>query len=244
MSTTHDINPWLVCPVPRPQAQLRLFCFPYAGASAPIFRDWSQGLPDRIEVLAIELPGRGRRWSEPAYTNLQELVQAIAQSIHHHLTQPFAFFGHSMGAWISFELAQWLDQTYGLSPERLLLSGRRAPQLPATKPPLHALSDALLLQELRHLNGTPTEILENPELIALLLPILRADFTLLETYVYHQRPPLSCPIQVYGGQQDSEVTIADLAAWQYQTRGDFKLELLPGDHFFLHSAQAELLQLL
>lgn len=242
MLTTSTVNPWLVCPVSRPQAQLRLFCFPYAGASAQIFRPWSLLLPEWIEVHAIELPGRGRRWSEPAYTDLQELVQAIAPAIHPYLDQPFALFGHSMGAWISFELAQLLHQTSTLKPECLFISGRRAPQFPNTKPPIHKLSEALLLQELRQLNGTPTEILENQELLNLLLPILRADFMLLETYIYQEQPPLPYPIHIYGGQQDPYVTIAELSAWQQQTSCDFTLQLLPGDHFFLHSAQAELLR--
>lgn len=240
MPLTQNLNPWLVCPVPQPQARMRLICFPYAGASAQIFRSWSQLLPDWIEGHAIELPGRGRRWSEPAYTNLQELVQAIAPAIQPYLDKPFAFFGHSMGAWISFELARLLHQTYSLTPEWLFISARRAPQLPTSKPPLHSLPDVLLLQELHHLSGTPTEVLENQELLNLLLPILRADFTLLETYVYRNQPPLPCPIQVYGGQQDTEVTIPDLAAWQQQTSCDFNLKLLPGGHFFLHSAQTEL----
>lgn len=242
MPTTSPMTPWLVCPVPRSQAQLRLFCFPYAGASAHIFRPWSHLLPEWIEVYAIELPGRGRRWSEPLCTNLQELVSAIAPAIYPYLDQPFAFFGHSMGAWISYELAHLLHQTYTLSPECLVVSARRAPQLPATKPTLHALSDALLLQELQTLNGTPVEVLENQELLNLVLPILRADFALLETYVYQTRPPLPCAIQVYGGQQDPEVAVSDLAAWQQHTNANFALELLPGNHFFLHSHSAELVR--
>lgn len=242
MPLTHNTNPWLVCPVARPQAQVRLICFPYVGAGAQIFRSWSHLLPDWIEVHTIELPGRGRRWSETAFTNLQKLVQVIAPAIQPYLDKPFAFFGHSMGAWISFELAQLLHQTYALQPKCLFISGCRAPQLPATKPSLHCLPDALLLREVQQLNGTPVEVLENQELLELLLPILRADFTLLETYIYPNYSPLPCPIQVYGGQQDPEVTIADLSAWQQQTSCDFTLQLLPGDHFFLHSAQGQLLR--
>ena len=242
MLTTSSVTPWLVRFAARPQAQLRLFCFPYAGASAQIFRPWSQLLPEWLDGYAIELPGRGCRWSEPLCTNLQELVSAIAPAIYPYLDQPFAFFGHSMGAWISYELAHRLHQTYALTPEHLFVSARRAPQLPPAKPPLHALPDALLLQELQTLNGTPVEVLENQELLNLVLPILRADFALLETYVYQARPPLPCSIQVYGGQQDSEVAVSDLTAWQQHTSSNFALELLPGHHFFLHFHQAELVR--
>jgi medium-chain acyl-[acyl-carrier-protein] hydrolase len=179
---------------------------------------------------------------EKPFTRMLPLVQAIALSLRPYLNQPFAFFGHSMGGLVSFELARLLRQTYGCSPSHLFVSGRRAPQLPDSDAPIHALPDAEFLEELRRLNGTPDAVLQNGELMQLLLPTLRADFAVLETYAYTPAPRLDCPITVFGGLQDQEVCCGGLEAWREQTHAAFSLHMLPGDHFFLHTAQSLLLQ--
>ena len=176
------------------------------------------------------------------YPQLQPLVEAIAQALLPYLNQPFALFGHSMGGLISFELARLLRRQYNLSPEHLFVSGRCAPHILDPDSPIHALPDAEFIAELRRLNGTPEAVLQNQELMQLLLPILRADFAMLETYVYHSEPPLTCPITAFGGLQDVEVNSADLEAWQVQTIAPFLLQLFPGDHFFLHTAHSQLLK--
>jgi medium-chain acyl-[acyl-carrier-protein] hydrolase len=122
------------------------------------------------------------------------------------------------------------------------VSGCRAPQIPAPRPPIHALPEPAFLDELRRLNGTPETVLENAELMQLLLPVLRADFALLETYVYTPKPPLDYPISAFGGLQDREVSCDELEAWREQTSAAFSLQMLPGDHFFLNSARSLLLQ--
>jgi len=244
MKTTLTLNSWVICPKPNPQANLRLFCFPYAGGSALIFRPWSDRLPPYVEVCPIELPGRGRRLREPPLSQLNPLIQALAHALLPYLDKPFAFFGHSMGGLVSFELTRQLRRAYGLSPTHLFVSGRRAPQIPAREPPIHLLPDSLFLEELRQLNGTPDEVLANKELMQLLLPILRADFTALETYVYAPEPRLNCPLVIFGGLQDREVSCDALEAWREQTNAAFSLQMLPGDHFFLHSAQSLLLRTL
>lgn len=237
-----NLNHWIICPQPHPQAHLRLFCFPYAGGSSLIFRPWSNSLPSTVEVCAIEMPGRGRQIKLPPYNKIESLVDAIASNIHPYLDKPFAFFGHSMGGLVSFELARLLRKKYNITPAHLFISGRRAPQILNSKPPIHNLSESAFIEELRHLNGTPKAVLENAELMQLFLPILRADFALLETYVYTFAPPLDCPITVFGGLQDSEVVCDELQAWQEQTTATFSLDMFPGDHFFLHSAQSLLLK--
>jgi medium-chain acyl-[acyl-carrier-protein] hydrolase len=178
----------------------------------------------------------------PAFTQLQPLVQAIAPVLLPHLDKPFAFFGHSMGALVSFELARLLRKEYNISPVHLFVSGRHAPQIPDTKPPVHALPEPEFKEELRRLNGTPEAVLQNAELMQLLVPILRADFAVLETYVYTTEPPLNCPITAYGGSEDEEASYDELQAWQKQTNAAFSLQMFTGDHFFLHSAQSLLLQ--
>ncbi|MBW4564798.1 MAG: thioesterase II family protein [Mojavia pulchra JT2-VF2] len=237
-----NLNSWIICHKPNPQAHLRLFCFPYAGGSSLIFRTWSNYLPPSVEVCAIEIPGRGRQIKLPPYNKIDSLVDAIASNIHPYLDKPFAFFGHSMGGLVSFELARLLRKNYGILPVHLFVSGRRAPQIPDADPPIHNLPESAFIKELRHLNGTPKAVLENVELMQLFVPILRADFAVLETYVYTPEPPLNCPITVFGGLQDSEVGCDELQAWQEQTKAAFSLNMFPGDHFFLHSAQSLLLE--
>lgn len=244
MTTPSAFNRGVTYPQPNPQGSLRLFCFPYAGGAAWMYRTWADRLPKTVEVCPIELPGRGKQIQSAPFTRLQPLIQAIAQALIPHLDKPFAFFGHSMGGLICFELARWLRQEYNLQPIHLFISGRRAPQLPDPAPPIHNLSDPEFLQELRRLNGTPQAVLENAEMMELLLPILRADFAVLETYVYSTAPPLTCPITAFGGLDDPEVSPDELEGWRVQTRASFSRHLFPGDHFFLHSAEWLLLQTL
>ena len=237
-------TPWIVFSKPRPQAKLKLFCFPYAGGGALIFRAWPESLPASVEVCPVQLPGRERRLRERAFTRMTPLVQEIAKAMLPHLDKPFAFFGHSMGAIISFELARHLRRDYGLEPEQLFVSGRRAPQIPDTGPPTYHLPEEEFVEELRRLNGTPKEVLEHTELLGLLLPLLRADFELIQTYRYIAEPPLDCPISAFGGLQDDEAGRNLLEGWEEQTTASFALHMFPGDHFFLHSSQGILLQTL
>jgi medium-chain acyl-[acyl-carrier-protein] hydrolase len=218
-------------------------CFPYAGGTASVFRSWHPQLPGQVEVLAIRLPGRGERSAEPPLTEWHELVAPLSAALSTVLDGPFVFFGHSLGALIGFEVARWLRRHRGINPERLLVAGRRAPQVPDDEPPVSATSDEEFTRRLRELKGTPPEILEHAELFALVLPRLRADFKLGETYAYVPEPPLRCPITAFGGADDDETLEGKLDAWSAHTSGTFTTHLLPGDHFFLHSRECELLSL-
>jgi medium-chain acyl-[acyl-carrier-protein] hydrolase len=244
MTTAAAFDSWIACRKPRPQARLRLFCFPYAGGGALIFRTWSAGLPADVEVCPIQLPGRGTRLMEPPFTQLSPLIQALAQALFPLLDKPFAFFGHSLGALVSFELARQLRRQYGVQPVRLFVSASRAPQLPHRGLPVHTLPEGDFLAELRHLNGTPREVLEHEELMQIALPVLRADFTVYETYVYSTELPLNCPISTFGGLRDRTVSQSDLEAWREQTNVSFSLQMFPGDHFFLKTTQPLLLRML
>src|SRR5262245_34574163 len=195
-------NRWIYCPTPNPGAALRLFCFPYAGGNSLIYRSWTEQLPLAVEVCAVMLPGREARLRERPYTCLPPLIEALAEALLPRLNKPFAFFGHSMGALISFELIRELRRNCGLAPAHLFVSGRRAPQIENNDPPTYNLPEGDFIQEIRHFNGTPQEVLEHPELMQLLLPVLRADFAVCETYTYTEEPPLECPISVFGGLQD------------------------------------------
>jgi surfactin synthase thioesterase subunit len=232
-TTAVDLASWLSFRKPSPQARLRLFCFPYAGAGAVIFRTWSDALPPDVEVCPIQLPGRGTRLMERPFTQLSPLVEALAQALAPLLGKPFGFFGHSLGALVSFELARRIRRQYGVHPVRLFVSASRAPQVLLRDSPIHALPEREFLAELRRLNGTPSELLDHEELMEIMLPVLRADFAVYETYVYSTDPPLNCPISAFGGVDDRRVNYRDLEAWRTQTNLSFSLRMFPGDHFFL-----------
>jgi medium-chain acyl-[acyl-carrier-protein] hydrolase len=235
-------NLWLTRFRPNAQARMRLFCFPYAGGGALIYRTWHESLPPNVELCAVQLPGRGNRLRESPFTNMPQLVEAVAAGILPYLDKPFAFFGHSMGALIGFELAHRLRSEHGLEPSIMFVSGRRAPQTPETDRITYNLPEDEFIEELRRLNGTPREVFEHPELMQLMIPLLRADFEVCQTYAYSPKPPLKCAIAAFGGLQDFEVTRSYLEGWRDHTSTSFSLSMLPGDHFFLHSYAATLLQ--
>lgn len=238
-------SPWLTCAKPQPQAALRLFCFPYAGGSTTIYRTWATSLPPSVEVCAVQLPGRGKRVNEDAFTRLPALTAALVVALLPYLQQrPFAFFGHSMGALISFELARQLRRSGQPAPQKLLLSGRRAPRVINDEVPTYDLPEPEFIETLHHLKGTPREVTEHPELLQLILPTLRADFAVCETYEYRTESPLDCPISVYGGLGDTEVPRQRLETWREETSGAFSLRMFPGDHFYLNNSPALLLQTL
>jgi len=232
-TTAAAFEPWISCRQLGPKTRLRLFCFPYAGAGALIFRTWSDGLPADVEVCPVQLPGRGTRLMERPFTQLSPLIEALAQALVPFLDKPFAFFAHSLGALVSFELARRVRRQYGVHPLRLFVSAGRAPQIPHRGPRIHTLPDKEFLMELRRLNGTPSELLGHEELMEIMLPVLRADFALYETYLYSTEPPLNCPITAFGGLQDHRVSDSDLEAWSAQTSVSFSKRMFPGDHFFL-----------
>lgn len=238
MAVLSNYNSWLTCLNRNPQAKLRLFCFNYAGGGPLSFRGWSDYLPTFVEVCPIQIPGRGSRFKEPPFTQLRPLVQELTTALLPYFDKPFVFFGHSMGALVSFEMAQLLRKEHSLNPEYLFVSGRRAPQLPNPNPPIHALPEAKFWEEIRRFNGTPEEVLNNTELREMLLPTLRADFAVFETYVYTPKPPLDCPITALGGLEDSEATYDELEAWKEHTNQGFLLQTFPGGHFFIHSSHS------
>jgi len=224
--------------------KLRLFCFPYAGGGAGLYRSWAEKLPAYIEVFAVQLPGRETRTRETPFTRMGPLVQAFMPVIHELSDEPFAFFGHSMGAIIVWELASQMKRQYGREPIHLFVSGRRAPQIPDTDPPIHELPEAKFVEEVIRFNGVPQEAAKHPELIEWKTPLLRADFELCETYTYQPELTLDCPITAFGGLEDPSETGELIANWRERTTKFCKVHMLPGDHFFLHTSETGLLQLL
>ena len=224
-------------------ARVKLFCLPFAGGGAGTFRDWPADLPAGVEVCPVHLPGREARFREPAFSDVDALVDPLLEGLLPHLGGPFALFGHSMGGLIAFELAGRLHHR-GVRPTWFFASGCRAPHVPLRPDVRYTLPDDEFLASVRKLNGTPPQLLENPEIMNLMLPTLRRDFELVETYRYRPRPPLECPVTVFGGRDDPDVHRDDLEAWRQQAAGRFELHVLPGDHFFITTSRDEVVRVI
>lgn len=241
MSRPGGLNSWVVIPKPAPQARLRLFCFPYAGGGASVYYPWAKLLPPEVELCAVQLPGREGRLVEPAIPDLMELVERIGEALQPYLDRPFALFGHSNGGLMAFELTRKLRREGKPGPVHLYVGGRPAPQIERTDDPIHLLPEPEFLDALRRLNGTPEEILANTEIMELISPTLRADFSLGETYRYREEPPLDIPLSSYGGRLDDEVSEDEVAGWREQTTGPFRMVMFPGDHFFINGDRERVL---
>lgn len=243
MSVKPNANRWLAFHRPKPHARFSLFCFPYAGSGAALFQSWARGLPETIEVCPVQLPGRENRLSEPRFTRIGPLVQVLSEGLRPYIDKPFAFFGHSMGALLSFELARLLRRQGRTQPFHLFVSGCNAPQVPLRRT-FYDLPKAELIQDLRRLNGTLPVILENAELMQLMLPIIRDDLTLCQTYSYSSEPSLDCNITAFAGLGDPDVTREGISSWQDQTVSTFSMRMFEGDHFFLQNALPQVLRII
>lgn len=241
----HDTtkNPWIDCWLPRPEAGMRLFCFPHVGGASTVYRQWAQAFNEKVEVCAVELPGRGLRFGEKLHTDLKDLVFSMQVEMQNYLDKPYAFFGHSMGALIAFEWTRLIRQSALPPPQILFVSGFGAVHLPKPEPQrLHALPNKDLLASIERLKGTPSEVLQHRELMELLLPIIRADLQMVETYSYEKQMPLDIPLIALGGDHDPEVEPSRLKAWKDQTSERFEFKFFEGEHFFIQSAREEVIK--
>ncbi len=232
----------ILFPRPNEKAEIRFFCFPFAGGSPYIFRNWLEFLPVWSEVGSIQLPGRGGRLFETPYRRIENLIEDLSEAMMPFIDKPFACFGHSMGALLIFELARFWRINSIKMPEIIFVSGCVAPQVYEKEKPIHKLPDNDLIGELNRLGGTPQELLENAELMQLVLPALRADFEMLHFYSHKPEPAFNFPIAAFGGDSDKDVDFARLQAWREQTTNDFSMEIFSGDHFFLLSQTLPLLE--
>lgn len=223
----------------RAPPRVRLFCLPFAGGGASAYRAWP-GLFDKdIEVLPVQLPGRETRRAEPAFQRMTPLVSALIEALSPMLDVPYAFYGHSFGAVLAYEVCARLVAEGRPPPRHLFVGARGAPHAVVERP-LFRLSDDRLIEELRRMGGTPEQVLAERELMSGFLPVLRADFTVLGTHVHSRRPPLPCPIDVFAGEADSRVSAETLSRWSELTSKGAQVHLLPGGHFFLQPNAQEL----
>lgn len=226
-------SPWLPCRPTATPARLRLFCMPHAGGGAAEYQSWSASLPATVQICPILLPGRETRFSEPHYTDFDRLTEVLVRELRPHLEIPYAVFGHSMGALLAFECVRRLQKSGSPAPLWLFVSGRRAPDGAVDPEPLHTLPDAEFLDRLNRIyRGIPEELLNNPEILDVFLPTIRADVSVVESYRFEEREPLECPISAFAGETDSSVTWQQLLAWKRQTRRQFAAHIFPGGHFY------------
>lgn len=241
VSSTPNIgqSTWIARMKPCEQVRARLMAFPYAGGGVAAFREWGPSLPAGVELWGVQLPGREKRLREPPVRELPVVVERISDAIAQTFTDdvPLVLFGHSLGALIGYEVARHLRRRGERLPRLLMVSGRMPPQLASRGPALHLLGDELLLREIQRLDGVPAEVASNREMVALIMPALRADLVLDETYVYAEtsEPPLDCAMLAFGGREDPEVTIAQLAHWRVHTSSTFAVRPFPGGHFFFRT---------
>jgi surfactin synthase thioesterase subunit len=217
-------------------ARRRLVCLPFAGGGAASYRLWPQGLPDDVEVAAVQLPGREGRRDTPALASVEQMVAVTLAALEHVPDLPLAIFGHSLGALVAFELTVALESRGGAAPTRLFVSGRRAPDEPCALPPVHGLPDEQFLDAMQErYGGVPEVVRREPDLLALLLPALRADVRAFETYAPLTDRRVRCPVHVYGGLDDTRPRPDELGGWQRVAERDVTVKLFPGDHFYLAS---------
>lgn len=223
-----------VTPESRPAAETRLICFPFAGGDINTYLPWLPLLDRPIELVIVQLPGRGRRARERAFTRMNVLVEELFGNMLTKLDRPFAFFGHSMGSKIAYELAIRLQNSQLPVPEFFFASGSGSPCLPRRGAQIHRLPDSQFLERIRKLSGVPQQVLESRELMAFMLPMLRADFKLVETYVGKFEALLPSRLIVMGGRQDAVVAFDDLRHWTELFLHADPIKLYEGGHFFLN----------
>lgn len=225
-----------------PGAQVRLLCLPHAGAGASVYRAWAATLPAEIAACPVLPPGRERRRAEPLLHSAADVVRQLAPDIISMVRPPYAIFGHSTGALCAFELTREIRRLGGPLPGHLFVAGRRAPQLPMTRTELASLPIAELAAVLRRLGGTPEDVLRNPGILALIQPLLAADFAVNEAYDYYAEPQLEVPITAFAGTSDPGARPDDMAGWQDETAARWSMAVLDGGHFAIFDQAAAVQQ--
>jgi medium-chain acyl-[acyl-carrier-protein] hydrolase len=230
---THYPEAWLTSPKTVEEPAARLFCFPYAGGSSAIFKPWVDLVPPTVEIQSLQLPGRPGRMSESPVDSLADLVEPIVEAIEPLTDVPFAFYGHSMGSLVAFEVTKRLAREFRTQPDQLFVAARRAPHMVSRDQTLHEQPLERVREFLRSLRAFPSEVLDHEELMQLLLPALRADLKLDGLYVFSPGEGVSCPIVAFTGQDDAYVLKNEIEGWSMHAGGGFECHTVPGDHFFM-----------
>ena len=235
-------NRWFSCSTTRERPKLRLFCFPHAGGQAATYHRWTPYLPASVELIALKLPGRGDRLQEKPYENLRQLADTLVTVMQPLLAQPFALFGHSMGAAISYRCTLRLRTASLPAPLALFVSACRPPSMWGTTERLHELPESEMIDRLVDRYGRQTTSDDEIEMMRYMAKTIRADLKMMETYRHVDEPPLESPVLALGGVDDPMVTRANLQAWRGMTNSTFGLKLFPGGHFYFRSQEQVFVQ--
>ncbi|MGW1818790.1 thioesterase II family protein [Streptomyces sp. NPDC002125] len=239
-----DTGAWIHRYAPAPDAPTRLVCLPHAGGSASFFLPVARAMSPETDVLSVQYPGRQDRRLEPCAASVDELARGVVEALAPWLDRPVTLFGHSMGAMVAFEAARLLENA-GTVPLGVIASGRRAPS--RTRPqhaPVHLRDDQGLMDEIRQLSGTDDRLLADEELLKMILPAIRGDYRVVESYAYRPGPPLTCPVLSLIGDTDPQVTDEEASSWSEHTTGPFTKTVFPGGHFYLNSQAAEVIRVI
>ncbi|WP_128382305.1 thioesterase II family protein [Streptomyces cavernae] len=242
MSPSPPDDLWIRSFRPAPEAAERLVCFPHAGGSASFYLPVAAALSPGVDVVAVQYPGRQDRRQEPGLTSVAELADRVAEALESRHDRPLTFFGHSMGAVVAFEVARRMERA-GTGPVRLFASGRRAPSRTRDEK-VHTLGDDRLVAELRALSGTDARFLEDEELLRMVLPAIRSDYTAVETYLAAPTDTVRCPVTVLVGDDDPKTSLDEARAWDGHTLGGSEMRVFPGGHFYLTERAADVLAVL
>lgn len=222
---------WMLPATIPSDATSTLVVFPHAGGDPQTFRSWQKALGSSVHVAVVALPGRGARRAEPSLDEFDAVVEALGTHLGDLRSRPYAFFGHSLGALVAFELARLWSQDGGRRPMHLFASSRPAPQIPASYLREAPTNDELQA-DIASFGGTPDRLLVDEDMMRIILAPFRADLTALATYRYREAPALTCPLTVLRGREDAALREPDAEAWAYQTRSRFTLHNFEGGHFF------------
>lgn len=239
-----NINNWYLKYENKPHAPIRLFCFHHSGGGASVYHPWLKLLSPNIEMIAIQLPGRESRFTEPLTNNLNEIVEKLTEHFNFYKGKPYIIFGHSLGGLLAYEFTKSIQRHYSLLPNQLIISATKAPHLPFRMKHLSKLDSKALKEELKVYNGIDEHLLSNDELLELFLPIIKSDFSISETYNYTHSNPLSCDILAISGTEDKTVNENEVQAWSKHTEGKFEHTSIAGGHFFIKEHQKEILELI
>lgn len=239
LAPIEDEGDWVRRFHPAPDARVRLVCFPHAGGSANYFFPVSRALARSMDVLCLQYPGRQDRRRERCVETIDELADRIALALRPWADIPLAFFGHSMGAILAFEVSLRLKEA-GITPAVLFVSGRRAPSTHRVET-VHLLPDTALVQEIRGLQGTESALLDDADIVSMILPALRGDYRAVETYQHVGGSTVDAPLVAMLGDEDPMVTLSEGEAWANHTTSEFELRVFPGGHFYLNAHAADVI---